>query len=83
MSHTFSVTIPKGIDLASGVEQVRDGVEGAGGTYQFDGKNGKFSVKGVTGTFTVAGQVVTISIEKKPFIVSHGFVEKSIRGYFV
>lgn len=83
MSHTFSVTIPKGMDLKAGVEQVRTGVIAAGGKYQFDGTNGSFSVKGVVGTFTVTGNVVTITISKKPFIVSNSYVETAIRGYFV
>ena len=82
MSHTFSVTIPKGMDLKKGVEQVKSGVESAGGKYQFDGTNGSFSVKGVVGTFTVAGNVVTITISKKPFIVSNSYVESSVRSYF-
>jgi hypothetical protein len=82
MAHTFSVNIPKGMDLKAGVEQVRSGVLAAGGKYQFDGTNGSFEVKGVTGTFSVAGVTVTISIHKKPFIVSNGYVEKTIREYF-
>lgn len=82
MSNTFSVTIPKGMDLATGVEQVRKGVTAAGGKYQFDGQKGSFSVKGVEGTFTVKGNVVTITISKKPFIVSHSYVEGTIREYF-
>ena len=82
MAHTFSVTIPKGMDLKAGVEKVRTGVLAAGGKYQFDGTKGSFEVKGVVGTFTVAGQVVTITISKKPFIVSNGYVEATIRNYF-
>lgn len=82
MAHTFSVTIPKGMDLKAGVEKVRAGVTAAGGKYQFDGKNGSFEVKGCAGTFTVSGNIVTITIGKKPFIVSNGFVESTIRGYF-
>lgn len=82
MSNTFSVTIPKGMDLAAGVEQVRAGVTAAGGKYSFDGQKGSFEVKGVVGTFTVEGKVVTITISKKPFIVSHSYVENTIRDYF-
>lgn len=82
MTHTFSVNIPKGMDLKAGVEQVRSGVLAAGGKYQFDGTNGSFEVKGVAGTFSVSGSVVTITINKKPFIVSNSYVEKTIRGYF-
>lgn len=82
MAHTFSVNIPEGMDLKAGVEQVRAGVEEAGGKYNFDGSQGYFEVKGVVGTFTVKGKVVTITISKKPFIVTNGFVENTIRDYF-
>ncbi len=82
MAHTFSVTMPKGMDLKAGVEKVRSGVLAAGGKYQFDGTNGSFEVKGVVGNFSVAGAVVTITIGKKPFIVSNGYVEATIRSYF-
>lgn len=82
MAHTFSVNIPKGMDIATGVAKVRKGVTEAGGTYEFDGTKGSFSVKGVVGSFVVAGVVVTITITKKPFIVSNGFVEKTVRDYF-
>jgi hypothetical protein len=83
MAHTFSITIPDDMDLKDGIEQVRSGVLEAGGKYSFDGKNGSVEVKGVHGTFVVVGRVVTITITKKPFIVSNGFVENTIRGYLV
>ena len=82
MAHTFSVTMPKGMDLKVGVEKVRTGILSAGGKYQFDGTNGSFELKGVVGTFSVSGAVVTITISKKPFIVSNGYVEGTIRNYF-
>lgn len=82
MAHTFSVTIPEKMDIKAGVEQVKAGVEAAGGKYQFDGAKGSFEVKGVAGTFFIVGRVVNITISKKPFIVSHAYVEKTIRGYF-
>ena len=84
MSNTFSVTIPKGMDLKAEVDKVRAGVTAAGGKYQFDATTGKgsFEVKGVVGSFAVDGNVVTITISKKPFIVSHGYVENTIRDYF-
>ena len=82
MSNTFSVQIPKGMNLTASVAQVKKGVEDAGGKYQFDGTNGTFEVKGVQGSFVVAGDTVTITISKKPFIVSHAYVETTIRDYF-
>jgi hypothetical protein len=82
MAHTFSVTIPEGLDLKAGVEKVKAGVIAAGGKYQFDGTKGMFEVKGVSGAFFVAGRIVTITISKKPFIVSNGYVESTIRDYF-
>lgn len=82
MAHTFRVTIPDGMDLKAGMEKVRTGVTAAGGKYQSDGVNGTFEVKGVAGSFIVSGKVVIITITKKPFIVSNGFVESTIRGYF-
>lgn len=83
MAHTFIVKLPEHIDIATGVAQVREGVENAGGEYQFNGSVGSFNVRGVAGTFSVAeNRDVVITINKKPFIVSNGFVEKAIRGYF-
>lgn len=82
MSHTFSVTMPDGMDIKVGVEKVRAGVLAAGGQYNFDGTKGSFEVKGVKGAFFIVGRVVNITISKKPFIVSHAYVETTIRGYF-
>ena len=82
MAHTFSVTLPKGMDLVTGVEKVRTGVINAGGKYQFDGTNGRFEIKGVVGTFTVSGVIVTITIVKKPWVVTNGYVEATIRKLF-
>lgn len=84
MPHTFIVKLPEHIDITTGVTQVREGVEAAGGEYQFNGSVGSFCVKGVAGTFSIAeNRDVIITINKKPFIVSNGYVEKAIRGYFV
>lgn len=84
MSHTFTLNIPKGMDINSGIEKVRAGIEAMGGVYQYDVKTarGSFSVKGVSGSFILTGEAVIITITKKPFIVSHAYVEKSIRDAF-
>ena len=82
MSHSFCVTIPEHLDIPTGVNMVREGIQKEGGTYHFDGKLGKFAVKGVAGTFSVIGRVVEITLTKKPFIVSFAFVERAVRGYF-
>ena len=81
MSNTFSVTMPKGMSLDEGVAKVRKGITDAGGKYAFDGKNGSFSLKGVHGTFVVEGKIITITISKKPFIVSHKYIENLVTDY--
>lgn len=84
MAHTFIVKLPDHVDVSKAVVQVKEGVENAGGAYQFNGSVGSFSVKGVQGSFSVAeNRDVVITINKKPFIVSNAYVEKAIRGYFV
>lgn len=82
MAHTFSVTIPENMDLLAGVDKVRTGILDAGGKYSFANNRGEFEVKGVAGAFLVVGRVVSITLTKKPFIVSYAYVEKTIRGYF-
>lgn len=82
MSHTFTVEMPKSIKLEDGVKLVRDRIKQKGGQYEFDGVDGYFSVMGVDGDFSVHGNSVTITITKKPFVVSNGLVERKVREYF-
>lgn len=84
MAHTFTVDIPKSMNLADGVAKVKEGMELSGGTYSFDDKTqrGEFSFRGVVGSFVIVGTAVIISILKKPFIISNGFVEGKIRELF-
>lgn len=84
MAHTFTVDIPKGMNLVDGVTRVKEGMELSGGTYRFDSttNRGDFSFRGVFGSFIIAGTSVIISIIKKPFIVTNGFVEEKIRELF-
>lgn len=83
MANTFTVTIPPGTVVADALKQVREGIVAKGGTFAFDGKVGSFRVSGVEGLFSLAGSQVTITINKKPFVVSHGLVEGKIREFFV
>jgi hypothetical protein len=84
MAHTFAVDIPKGMTTSSGVAKVKEGIELSGGTYSFDDKTnrGEFSFRGVVGSFIITGTSVIISIIKKPFIVTNGFIEEKIRELF-
>lgn len=85
MAHKFSVSLPKGLkSLMAGVDRVREGVTAAGGTYVFDAKTntGTFSMKGVSGSFKVIGTIVHITLTRKPFLVTYGYVEDIIRGHF-
>ena len=82
MANTFTVTIPPGIVVADALKQVQDGITAQGGTFSYAGGTGAFRVKGVEGLFSLKGNQVTITINKKPFIVSHTFVEGEIRKYF-
>ena len=85
MAHKFSVELPSSLkSLTEGVEKVRKGVQEGGGIYHFDDKTnaGIFTVKGVAGSFTVIGNLVHITLTRKPFLVTYGYVEDIIRGYF-
>ena len=84
MAHTFTVILPAGTNVSKELDKVRNGIAEAGGTFAFDSTtgNGRFSVKGVVGFIVLSGNTVKVTIEKKPFIVSNGFIEKSIRDYF-
>lgn len=83
MANTFTLTIPAGTDVTSAIAEVKNGIEAKKGTFTFDGTMGVFSVSGVTGYFTLKVRQVTITINKKPFIVSHEYVQKAISAYFV
>ena len=85
MAHKFSVELPSSLkSLTEGVEKVRKGVQEGGGIYHFDGKTntGTFNLKGVVGSFKVVGKLVHITLTRKPFLVTYGYVEDIIRGYF-
>lgn len=84
MAHTFTVTLPASANLGTELAKVKKAVTEAGGTFEFDSTTGRgsFSVKGVAGSLVVNGKAVTVTIDKKPFIVSNGYIEKSIRDYF-
>jgi hypothetical protein len=84
MSHTFAIDLPAGTNLGQTLDKVRKAIKEAGGSFEFDATTGRgtFTVKGVAGSFVTTRNQVLITITKKPFIVSNGFIEKGVRDYF-
>lgn len=82
MTHTFTLDLPEDADINSGLEAVERGVKAENGRFVNDGHKGQFVVKGVHGEFILQGRKVTITITKKPFIVTNGFIENTIRELF-
>lgn len=83
MANTFTVTLPKGTDVNAALKQLEDGIKDAGGSFAYSSGCGTFKVKGVEGLFTLKGSDVTITINKKPMLATHGLIERKIREYFV
>lgn len=46
--------------------------------FKGDEKNGRVSGKGVKGSYSVSDNQLRITVDKKPFIVSWGFIEKKL-----
>jgi hypothetical protein len=51
---------------------------------QFDGNehSGTFSGDGVAGTYSVQGQMVTVTINRKPFFITMAMIESHMKQFF-
>jgi hypothetical protein len=83
MSNTFSVSLPKNTNVQAAADMCRQRITGAGGKYEFDGVTGSFAVRGVDGTFIANGLLFTITVNNKPWYVTHAYVEQAIKGFFL
>lgn len=54
------------------------------GDVSFDGKNGSFKVSGVEGRFNydAESQILTVTIDDTPFLVSEDYCYSEIKKYF-
>lgn len=78
MSYTFMV---KPVNIKEALIKVETSILSAGGTF----KNNKFELATKIGKFSgsyTVGEEVSITIEKKPMIVSMSTVENYIRNFF-
>ncbi len=44
---------------------------------------GKFSGKGIVGSYELSGDILTITIEEKPFLFGWSMIEAKVRDFFV
>jgi hypothetical protein len=80
MSYKFEMILED--DLEGRVAEAKRLIEENGGNMSGDSKTGTFSISGVEGSYHSTGTQVTITIKKKPMLVTHGFIEKKVRQYF-
>lgn len=79
MAKSFTVIIRE--DPEELLERVRRKASKGGVNFWGDSVRGGFSGK-VSGSYSISGNQLTITITKKPFIVSWGFVKSEIRKFF-
>lgn len=80
MAYKFTFTLNG--DPSTTLEETKALIIQNGGTMTGDAKSGEFSASGVRGSYQIDGQEATITINKKPMIVSNGFIEKKVKEYF-
>lgn len=67
-------------------DKARNGIMGAGGTFQGNADGGNFDVStplgNIRGSYVIQQQVIHVTISSKPFLVACGMIEKQLKGYF-
>lgn len=80
MSRTFTVPITGDADAL--VKKAQAVAQSNGATFTGDANAGQFSGSGVAGHYQRTGNQLTITIDKKPFIMPWAMVESQIKGFF-
>ena len=85
MSHSFKISRKE--DWSATLKKVEEAIIEKGGKFKGDTSNGTFSGKTILGKvrgeyICNADNEIEITITKKPFAVSKGRIESSIRDYF-
>ena len=70
--------------VAGDIEKARQAVESNGGTFVGDYGYGTFSGSGIQGEYRklMGGDSYVVTITKKPWLVSCGYIEGKIKEYF-
>ena len=83
MSCSFTITYTKPKEIL--VEKIVNAVLSAGGKFTGDIENGTFEgntpIGSFKGSYAVLGDVISVDIDKKPFLLSCGRIENEINKY--
>ena len=70
-------------DTAENITQkAKTAIENYGGYFSGDSYYGSFSVSGVEGYYHIHVNFITITITKKPLLVTKTFLKNSIKNFF-
>ena len=64
------------------VSNIRETIEGVGGSFSGDHTTGQLSIMGVVGNYTINGQSATVTITEKPIFIPWSIVDEKIRDFF-
>ncbi|MDJ0974688.1 MAG: hypothetical protein QNJ98_09540 [Planctomycetota bacterium] len=78
---TYEVPIPQGVEPEEGLAEARDKASGVGITIKGDTESGSFS-GAASGSYERHGDVLRFQVDKKPFIVTWGMIEKGLAKVF-
>ncbi len=83
MSCFFTITYTKPKEVL--VEKLSEAVLSSGGKFTGDVTNGAFEgntpIGAFKGSYTVLGDIISVEIDKKPFLLSCGRIESEINTY--
>ena len=77
----FNFSFARPGNISQAVREVKNGIEGKGGTFTGNEREGNFRVKGIVGEYRIT-DVVNVIITDKPFVVSNSVIEKEVKNYF-
>ena len=80
-TRAFLVEIPADVDPAEGLEQARAKAKGVGITITGDTDRGTFS-GAASGTYQRQDRSLRFEVEKKPFVVTWGMIERGLEKVF-
>lgn len=78
MPATFRIEVSG--DLESKLEIAKGKARAQGVAFHGDTRSGSFSGS-ISGTYSISGGVATVTITKKPFIVSWAYVDRQLREF--
>lgn len=78
----MKINLPLKGDPHAVLENVRSQIKNRDGEFEGNSTNGTFSIMGVHGAYEIIGQEAVVTVSKKPFFISEGFIRSEITKYF-